>query len=133
MRAASLIIALAPLLAACQTNPGVDTALPTASGTYLLTEIDGAVAQWPVTLGFGDAGRIFGQAPCNLYFGTASREGSAIAIGAIGMTEMACMDQSQMQGDATFAALMVQMDRVVEAGPLLTLTGAGHVMVFRAQ
>ena len=84
MRALALIIALAPLLAACQTNPGVDTALPTANGTYLLTEIDGAAAQWPVTLGFGDAGRIFGQAPCNLYFGTASRDSGLLSVPAGG-------------------------------------------------
>lgn len=131
MRALPLLAVLA--LAACQTDRG--TVAPPGPGTtdqiWELASIDGAALPWPVTLGFGDGGRVFGQAPCNLYFGTVARDGASLAFDAIGMTEMACLDPARMQADASFAARLAAMDRAEQEGSVLTLTGAGHVMVFR--
>lgn len=126
----SLVWVLPLALAACQTGLGLTPQPVPSDDGFRLRELDGTPAPWPVTLRFGDAGQISGQAPCNLYFATATRAGEAIAIGQIGMTEMACMDAARMQGDAIFSKLLTGMERAVDVGTGLILYGSGHVMVF---
>jgi heat shock protein HslJ len=95
-----------------------------------LIAVDGASPLWPVTLIYTDQGPFIGQGPCNRYSAEISRDGAVLDIGAVHMTEMACMEEARTAADAEFARLLAGMDAVRETDGIVVLTGQGHEMVF---
>lgn len=110
----------AQMLAACVETgqAGID---------WVLATVDGAAVDYTATLSLAEPGRVTGQAPCNRYFADVTRDGAAFKLGMIGATRMACL---QIKGEAAFFQTLQGIDTADEASGKLTLSGAGHQMVF---
>ncbi len=94
---------------------------------WVLATVDGAAVDYTATLSLAEPGRVTGQAPCNRYFADVTRDGAAFKLGMIGATRMACL---QIKGEAAFFQTLQGIDTADEASGKLTLSGAGHQMVF---
>lgn len=99
-----------------------------AGTDWVLATVDGAAVGYTATLDLADPARISGQAPCNRYFADLSRDGDAFKLGMIGATRMMCL---QIEGEAAFFQTLQGVDTAVETAETLTLSGAGHQMVFK--
>jgi heat shock protein HslJ len=99
----------------------------TAKMDWVLRSVDENPVEYTATLNLGAPGRVSGQAPCNRYFAEVTQDGDSFHLGLIGATRMICA--AAAQETAYFQAL--QAVETIELMPgTLTLTGAGHVMVF---
>ncbi len=112
-----LIVTLTVLAAACGTDSGSDRSIgadPGAGGTRPSVAGDWIIAALVVdgeatTLPDGDidmtiaGGEINGTLGCNSFFGSidAADDGS-VTMGALGQTEMACMEEDRMEFEATY-------------------------------
>ena len=88
-----------------------------------------------ITLSFDDdESQIGGRAGCNHYFGSYEIKGEGLSIGAIGITEMACMSpEGVMEQEQTYVAALSSASRYEVQADQLRITGAdGQVLVFRA-
>lgn len=94
---------------------------------WRLIEVDGARPDWEATLNLGEPGRIFGQAPCNRYSGTVTREGTSFVPGTLAATRMACL---QIEGEAEFFEILGGITTAEQGPGSLTLLGGGHEMRF---
>ena len=94
---------------------------------WRLTEVDGARPGWEATLNLGEAGRFSGQAPCNRYSGSVTRDGTRFLPGAIAATRMACL---HMTGEAEFFAILGAITTAEQGPGTLILTGGGHELRF---
>jgi heat shock protein HslJ len=115
MRRIALMAAL--MMAGCVQPAPVD---------WALAQIDGVDPDYTATLAFV-AARVVGQAPCNGYSAQATRAGGQITLGPIIATERACL---QIHGEAEFFNALQGVTEVAETANRLTLSGAGHVLVF---
>lgn len=97
---------------------------------WTLTEIDGRPFDARATLQFPEPGRVAGQAPCNRFSGTLAVDGTAMTLGPLAATQMACPDLTAET--VFFKSLSAMTDVALEDG-LLTLRNAetGEAMVFR--
>lgn len=93
---------------------------------WALASVDGVDPDYTATIAFVGA-RVVGQAPCNGYFAQANRTGSEITLGPIGGTRRAC---PHLQDEAAFFDALQGVTEVEETANRLTLSGAGHVLVF---
>ncbi|MGV8955877.1 MAG: META domain-containing protein [Cypionkella sp.] len=93
---------------------------------WALARIDGVDPDYTATLAFVGA-RVVGQAPCNGYFAQATRSGDQITLGPIAGTRRACL---QIKGEAAYFEALQGVTGVEETATTLTLSGAGHVLVF---
>lgn len=98
-----------------------------AGTEWMLSAVDGQAVDYTATLSLAEPGRITGQAPCNRYFADVTRNGSSFKLGMIGATRMACL---QIKGEAEFFQTLQVIDTADAAEGKLTLSGAGHHMVF---
>lgn len=98
-----------------------------ANTEWVLASVDGAAVDYTATLSFAETGRITGQAPCNRYFADVTRQGDSFKLGMIGATRMACL---QIKGEAAYFQTLQGVDTLIESPARLTLSGAGHEMVF---
>lgn len=153
-----LCIALASLLAACNTAPGGDEAARPAATTSAVpatAEVPLEGYHWdlvratdaggdpvaalqpmdgkPLRLDFS-AGRLGVSGGCNRIGGSYRREGDALHVGPLTQTEMACADRRLMDLDAAIAARLqgaLQVTPRAGATPQLELTaGNGDTLVF---
>ncbi|MFN3275193.1 MAG: META domain-containing protein [Paracoccus sp. (in: a-proteobacteria)] len=101
-------------LSACDREaPGTGAMLAPGS-SYLVHQIDGMAAPEGVTLEIPEAGRIAGQAPCNRYFAGFEQDAASLAIGAVGATRMACLDDGRMAAETAFLSAL---EAVTTAAP----------------
>ena len=98
-----------------------------AGPDWMLSLVDGQTVDYTATLSLAESGRVTGQAPCNRYFADVTRNGASFKLGLIGATRMACL---QIKGEAEFFQTLQAMETATEAPGQLTLSGAGHHMVF---
>lgn len=117
------VLAAAVMLAAC-----VETGQ--AGTEWVLESVDGKAADYTATLDLSTPGRLTGQAPCNRYFADLTRDGANFKLGMIGATRMACL---QIKGEAEFFQILQGVAMAEQTASALTLTGAGHQMVFVPQ
>lgn len=108
------------MLAACVETGNANT-------EWVLASVDGAAVDYTATLSLAEQGRITGQAPCNRYFADVTRTGDDFKLGMIGATRMACL---QIKGEAAYFQALQGVDKAQETAAQLTLSGAGHEMVF---
>ena len=94
---------------------------------WMLSLVDGQAVDYTATLSLAEPGRVTGQAPCNRYFADVTRNGASFKLGLIGATRMACL---QIKGEAEFFQTLQAMETAAEVPGQLTLSGAGHQMVF---
>lgn len=129
MRILALILLV--LNAACR---GDETVAAYGAGDSLwhLTEIDGAAFSARATLGFPEAGRIAGEAPCNAYSGRMEAPYPWFAATEIAATRRACPD---LAAEAVFFAALSEMTLAEVAGDTLILStpGAREMVFARAQ
>ena len=85
-------------------------------GTWRLTALDGLAPAAPVVLTLDEDGTLHGQAPCNIYSGSYTRDGSAFATGPVLSTRMACPEIAQE--NAYFAALNAATRWAISEGAL---------------
>ncbi len=83
----------------------------------------------PATADFAD-GQIRGTTGCNQYFGGYRLDGETIAIGPVGQTEMACMEEGVMAQEAAFTAALGAATRYALAGDSLTIDYDGGQLIF---
>ncbi len=77
-----------------------------------------------VTLEFPDSGRVIGRASCNRYFGDARLDGTAISLGALGATRMACADAVNQQ-ETEYLRLLQAAERYEFDGATLRIYSKG--------
>jgi len=129
------LILLASLVAACspsQTGPGQADSLSLEGTQWVLVSLGGD----PPLTGTApsadfSAEQIGGSAGCNRYFGTYEASGTDISIGALGMTEMYCMDpEGVMDQEQAFLAALASATRYrVSDSRLELLDSAGSVIL----
>jgi len=107
-------------------------AAPLAAQTQapVLTLLDGAAPGFDATLSLENPGFVQGNAPCNHYSARLTGTLPAFRVEAILSTKMACPD---LAAEQRFFEVLSLMGHAVQEGDLLTLTGAGHEMVFSSQ
>jgi heat shock protein HslJ len=115
MRQIALMAAL--MMTGCMQHAPVD---------WALASVDGVDPDYTATIAFVGA-RVVGQAPCNGYSAQASRTGSEITLGPIGGTRRAC---PRLKAEAAFFDVLQGVTEVEETASRLTLSGAGHVLIF---
>lgn len=97
-------------------------------GEWLLAdaEIDGAaltpVEGYAITLEI-DGDRIGGNAGCNSFGGSFSRDGSDVELIDVGITEMACADSGPMEVESTFIQGFWRVNSIERSADGLVLTG----------
>ncbi|MER9236160.1 YbaY family lipoprotein [Mesorhizobium sp. M0622] len=79
----------------------------------------GVIAEPQATFRISQAGKAGGSGPCNVYFATATVDGSKIAIGDIGSTFKACAPQVMAEEKALFEALAKAACYHIDAGKLV--------------
>lgn len=117
-------ILLALLLSGCSLLSGSSTSL---EGEWLLQAGTNQGAAIPIVAGSKitlkvDGTQAGGSAACNLYGGTIQIDGSAIAISALSMTEMAC-PEPQMASESAYLAALPRVTTATRNGNSLTLAG----------
>lgn len=119
-----LLIALGP---GCAT--GRDEAA-SPQGHWLAEDIGGGgvVDDLQTTLDIAADGTVSGSGGCNRYSGKAEIDGSAIAIGPVAATKMACIAAPMDQETKFFDALDKARSWKIENGKLLLLDGGGTVL-----
>lgn len=117
-------LSLAALVLAASAQVG---AADTPLADWSLTLVDGQPADYSAMLNLAESGRVSGQAPCNRYFADLTWDGAVFKLGAIGATKMACV---QIAGEAEFFQTLQGIETAEMTAGTLTLSGAGHVMVF---
>lgn len=105
----------------------IPTAATAADTSWPLALVDGVPPGYVATLSMDQPGQVHGRAPCNRYSGSMTEGLPAFKVEAVMSTKMACAD---MEAEQQFFDLLVQMDRAEQSEDALTLTGAGHQMVF---
>lgn len=96
--------------AATQSKSAKTAAFNLTGTEWLLEDLSGAgvMDNAQATLSFPEAGKIAGNGSCNRFFGTAEINGSAIKLGPLGSTRMACpeavMNQETKYMDALQAS-----------------------------
>ena len=103
-------------------------ASPVAAQDLLtLTLLDGGTPPYTATLGLQKPGVVQGRGPCNSYSAPLTADLPAFKIAEIMATKMACPD---LAAEQQFFDLLRQMDHVDQTADSVTLTGAGHELVF---
>ncbi|PIE13700.1 MAG: META domain-containing protein [Rhodobacterales bacterium] len=127
--ALALSFLMLPLITACMGDETVGR-YGAAGRVWQLTELDGATFTSRATLTFPEPGKIAGQAPCNLYFGTMAAPYPWFRAEKIGATAMACSELSQ---ETAFLRALEQMTLSEVSGDRLILSNEqGREMVFTA-
>ncbi|PHO04911.1 META domain-containing protein [Rhodobacteraceae bacterium 4F10] len=123
------ILVLGLLLSAClrdETIAGYDN-----GQTWHLTEMQGKPVDAPVTLSFGNRGKVTGQGPCNGFTAQQSAPLPWIAIDQITATEMSCPD---LETEMAFFKALESMTLAELSGDVLLLSNdSGAQLVFRAK
>jgi heat shock protein HslJ len=79
----------------------------------------------PLTVAFDDAGRVSGDAGCNMFFGQYSVTGSALSIGPLATTRRACVSDELTRQEQAFLAALAASTTYELTGDRLTLRDAG--------
>lgn len=121
---------LATCLATASTATETLSLFDDPQAQWTLTEIDGRPFEARATLQFPEPGRVAGQAPCNRFSGAIEIDGTAIALGPLAATQMACPD---LAAETAFLNSLSGMTGLTREDGLLTLRNAesGETMVFR--
>ncbi len=104
------------------TGPDGVVSSPPASGT----------GTRPVTVTFGNDGRVAVQLPCNSGAGTYQVTGDTIRFGPIAVTAMACADASLTELEGQIGAVLQGEVRFAIDGHVLTITRGDRGVLFRA-
>jgi heat shock protein HslJ len=116
-------------------SPGLLTPAPlTGTSWYLNSFVDAKGQIWtpgptfPISLQLTDDGKLNGNAGCNNYFGSYTFSGNMITISTLGSTAMFCGEQGIMDLEATYLAVLPQMNLYQVSGNQLTLSdGTGKI------
>jgi heat shock protein HslJ len=141
-KTAAIGLALVFVVAGCALRSGggdasQDPAAPAdLAGSWLLRDSSGRTGPIAIVDGHDitlkiDGGQVSGRAACNLYGGTVSQTGDAIAITALSMTEMACADDTAMQSEADYMTALAAVSRWARDGDGLVLSGDGVRLTFK--
>ena len=135
IRVLGAALCLAVLTSACASGGGGGPAGGDGQGgpqldgrTFLSTEVteNGAPRQLVdgtrIRLRF-EAGRLNADAGCNQLSGEYTVDGTALVVGQLAMTEMACMPSARAEQDTWFAELLGSRPTVTLSGDTLVLTG----------
>jgi len=130
MRGHALIPLAAMLLAACQGNQGVSH-FAGAGRVWELREMAGQPFTTRATIGFPEAGRITGKAPCNSYSARQNAPYPWFEASEIVTTKTVC---PQLAEEHRFFAMLRRMRLAEVSGDVLVLTdeSGSDQMVFSA-
>jgi heat shock protein HslJ len=132
MRKLALISLVAVVTAACLGSDFADS----VEGSWEMTSgrVDGEeiplLDSHPITITF-EGSEVSGTAACNGYGGTFELDGSEITVGALAMTEMACIPEETMQAEAMFGTALPRV-QTVAIDDQMTLSGEGVELVFES-
>jgi heat shock protein HslJ len=79
-----------------------------------------------------DSGQVSGRAACNGYDGTITVRGSAVTVGEIFQTLVACLDNQQMASEQAYMTAFRRVTAARRAGDILTLSGSGAELRYSA-
>lgn len=125
----SLFVAALVLMAFAKASwaDGTPPVTETAKMDWVLRTVDDIPVEYTATLNLGEPGRVAGQAPCNRYFAEVQQDGDSFRLGLIGATRMMCADAAH---EAAYFQALQGVETMQLMPGTLTLTGAGHSMVF---
>lgn len=146
LAAAAITAVSLTLLGGCASTPSSSTAAGTHAKEAMTVEGNWQLTSWaggdarplpqvrPVTLGFHD-GKLSGTGGCNRLFGTyKTGPGHRLTISPPASTRMACTDDDTMAFEASFLALLPQLNQFERTATSLILTSAaGDRLVFGPQ
>lgn len=102
---------------------------------FVLTSINGRVFTGTeripyieFTEGFRASGRM-----CNQFTGQADLAGNTLSVKQMASTRMMCPDAELNQFENDFSQMLMEGAKITLDDNMLTLTGNGHVMIFRLQ
>ena len=103
--------------------------------TWVVEDIGGAgvIDTARATMGFVEAGRVYGSGSCNRYFGPVTLTGETLTFGAMASTNMACPEALMTQERRFFETLgEVSGFDIDDTGALILLASDGRVVTARA-
>ena len=130
MRKTLVLFALVLLGAGCaEGEPIGDTAnWPRPDGDWQLVGGVATPADFPITMSITGT-EVSGRAACNSYFGTVVINGSAIAIGEMGQTEMGC-EPAVMGAESAFLSALAGVETFAYQNDRLVLQGSADDLLF---
>jgi heat shock protein HslJ len=101
----------------------------TVSGYNNRQQADSPISGTTLTAAFAEDGTVSGSSGCNQYNGSYTLDGTAIAIGPLATTKMACPDDIMAQEQQFLAALASAAKVTVEAGQPVLRTADDQIAV----
>lgn len=101
---------------------------------WMVASLDGTpvLTASPVTMNFGDDGRLSGNASCNAYTGSYKINDSALYVGPLALTRKACMGDAMAQETAFVQLLEAVSEMQIDETGTLTISGeAGETLTAR--
>jgi heat shock protein HslJ len=131
----AILLAL-PLLAACDydsESPDQSEMLENTEWVLVSINDDDVLTDTEITLAFMED-RIGGSAGCNTYMGGVEVDGLALSFSPIASTMMACVEESVMNQETAFlAVLQVAESFSIENDQLIITSAEGGALVFDAK
>lgn len=116
-------------LSFCESDETV-TGYGAAGSVWKLTSLNGAEFTAEATLEFGEEGKFFGKAPCNVYNGTQTADYPWFETGPIAATQMAC---PELEAETAYLRALDAMTIAEVVGDTMILSNEdGGEMVFEA-
>jgi heat shock protein HslJ len=130
---AGAAVAVALVLGGCTAVVPASPAPSLAGTAWVVTEISGepTLADFQPTMNFGAAGELNGDNGCNLYTSTYTLDGTALTIGPVAQTEMACLDGGRSEQEAAFSTALGSVASVRGNAEGVELLDAGDQVVLR--
>ncbi|MHC6529881.1 MULTISPECIES: META domain-containing protein [unclassified Vibrio] len=97
---------------------------------WKLTQVDGNAVSTNATLEINDEARAAGSTGCNRFFGQSELQGNRIRVERMGMTRMACLDESKMKTEQIVAGVLTDWSDVSIQDGELILKGVSHTLTY---
>ncbi|WP_245174124.1 META domain-containing protein [Erwinia sp. QL-Z3] len=136
MKRTLAVLTAAMVLGGCSSAARHDAQASLANRNFVLTTVDGQSISAPQGMkpgiNFSDEMRVTGVM-CNRFFGQGTLKDNVLSVPQMASTRMMCSDPKLNQWEMAIGKMLTAGATVKLEQNTLTLTGAGHSLVYRAQ
>ncbi|WP_428945952.1 META domain-containing protein [Pantoea sp. FN060301] len=137
MKKEAALLMAAMAIAGCSANSAQnDEAVKLADRYFVLTSVDGEAIGLPEGvkpgIRFGEGMHVSGVM-CNRFFGQGKLERGVLSLPQMASTRMLCSDPRLNEWETMLGKALTQGAKLTLDQQTLTLTGAGHKLVYRAE
>ncbi|WP_410173012.1 META domain-containing protein [Erwinia billingiae] len=136
MKRTLAVLTAAMVLGGCSSAAQHDAQASLANRNFVLTTVDGQSISAPQGMkpgiNFSDEMRVTGVM-CNRFFGQGKLKGNVLSVPQMASTRMMCSDPKLNQWEMAIGKMLTAGATVKLEQNTLTLTGAGHSLVYLAQ